>query len=281
MSLLSDTDLRRALAFAERWKVEEQARFDRNQTLTEDRLCELEHPTRFPAHGIDVEPFDPASIQPASIDLCLGGQFRYWQHPAEAPAKAWGMQPDWDDGRHFPVIDPMAPEAGGVVMLTASLDRLGDTFDVAPGQFILAHTLETVTVGACLAVQVYGKSSIGRLGLEVENAGYVDPGFSGQVTLELKNSTAFPIRLTVGMPICQIVAHRLTSPAALPYGAPERDSRYQGQLGATPSRYGSGRAPIGKPSIRQAVASRELTKALVEEGNERWPETLRRHLGGI
>jgi dCTP deaminase len=109
------------------------------------------------------------------------------------------------------------------------------------GEFVLAHTVEEITLGACLAGQVYGKSSIGRLGLEVENAGYIDPGFSGQITLELKNTTNYTIRLTVGMPIAQMAVHRLSSPAVRPYGHPSRSSRYMGQMGATPSRYALGR----------------------------------------
>jgi dCTP deaminase len=191
----------------------------------------------FEANALSVRPMAPGAIQPASIDLRLGGEFRFWPHPsaqmyANEDSILWSDSPD--------VIDPMKP-GGGLRMLTASLEKDGDTFHLAPGQFVLGHTKETIGVGSCLAVQVYGKSSIGRLGLEVENAGYVDPGFIGQITLELKNSTAFPIRLTVGMPICQIAVHRLTSPASAPYGAPGLGSRYQGQLGATPSRYEIGR----------------------------------------
>lgn len=190
--------------------------------------------TDFESSALSVEPLAPGAIQPASIDLRLGGEFRFWPHPSAEMYQATGESPDvW-------VIDPMKPE-GGLRMLTARLERDGDTFHLAPGQFVLGHTKETIRVGSCLAVQVYGKSSIGRLGLEVENAGYVDPGFSGQITLELKNSTAFPIRLTVGMPICQIAVHRLTSPASASYGQPGLGSRYQHQTGATPSRYWQGR----------------------------------------
>lgn len=217
MSLLSDADLERAL-----------------------ELGDFTQAAGLPPGGLRVTPLGLGAIQPASIDLRLGGQFRYWPHPF---GPGYDGLAAWTPGGPF--IDPMAPEGGGLTMLTATLDRHGDTFDVLPGQFILAHTYEEVAVGGCLAVQVYGKSSIGRLGLEVENAGYVDPGFIGQITLELKNSTYFPIRLTVGMPICQIVAHRLTSPARVPYGT-DRASRYQGQLGATPSRYGKNRAQIGQ-----------------------------------
>ncbi len=214
MSLLSDRALTIALAEGEDW--------DETQT------------PRFPANALRVSPVTADTVQPASIDLRLGGEFAYWPHPSTLP-----------DQRPI-VIDPMAPEAGGLAMLRV-VEDFGDTFIVAPGQFVLAHTHEGVRFGSCLAGQVYGKSSIGRLGLEVENAGYIDPGFEGQITLELKNCTEFRIRLTVGMPIAQMAVERLTSPAQRPYGHPDRESRYQGQVGATPSRYGLGRrrAPAG------------------------------------
>lgn len=224
MSLLSDQDLRRALRLGDRPVEVGQPGFDPDWQM--------------PPGGLAISDLHADAIQPASIDLRLGAQFRYWPHPSTVEAGQRIVDP-LD-------VQPFSSSAYGPRMLTATLNKMGDTIDVAPGQFILAHTHEWVTVGACLAMQVYGKSSIGRLGLEVENAGYVDPGFSGQITLELKNSTQYTIRLTYGMPICQIVAHRLSSPAYQPYGDNGRYSRYQGQFGATPSRYGLDREPIGK-----------------------------------
>jgi dCTP deaminase len=83
---------------------------------------------------------------------------------------------------------------------------------------------------------VAGKSSLARVGLLVESAGFVDPGFEGMIMLELANLTDRPIMLTPGMRICQLVVHRLDSPARHPYGSKKAGSHYQGQQGPTPSR---------------------------------------------
>jgi dCTP deaminase len=241
MSLLSDRDLTHALARGEecynKWLDSEKLRL----YPADSASLAMPQPGFLPGEALWCDLWHDASdmVQPASIDLCLGGQFRYWPHPTE----------EWREANHWPnlpVIDPLSPglhPPGGLPILTAQLDRLGDTFDVQPGAFVLAHTIETVGFGPCLAGQVYGKSSIGRIGLEVENAGYIDPGFIGQITLELKNTTAYVIRLTVGMPIAQMAVHRLSSPAVRSYGHPDRSSRYMGQMGATPSRYALGRTP--------------------------------------
>jgi dCTP deaminase len=208
-----------------------------------------------PGDALWIDPFNEESVQPASVDLCLGGEFRYWRHPEHNatfvdPSYGRLQNPGHVDSilNARRVIDPMQPMSGSPLMVKVALDRLGDTFVVSPGSFVLAHTLETIGIGDCIAAQVYGKSSIGRLGLEVENAGYIDPGFIGQITLELKNTTHYPIRLTVGMPIAQMAVQRLTSPAQRPYGV-GRNSRYVGQTGATESRYGLGRDPIGAKGV--------------------------------
>jgi dCTP deaminase len=256
MSLLSDRELENALATGEecyeKW-------YDGTEGLG-NRWLPASGADFLPADALWIDPLSVDAIQPASVDLCLGGQFVYWAHPSRSTRQM-------SDGRitaEPPVIDPMtfldSPNTN-----TVTLGRLGDTFDVQPGAFVLAHTLEIVAIGACLAGQIYGKSSIGRTGLEVENAGYMDPGFLGQVTLELKNTTEFVIRLTVGMPIAQVAMERLSSPATRPYGHPSRGSRYAGQMGATPSRYAENRAPIGKPSLRAKVAERVAAKTS-EEG---------------
>lgn len=101
-----------------------------------------------------------------------------------------------------------------------------------PGEFALGSTLEKVTLPATLCAQVNGKSSLGRLGLLVHaTAGFVDPGFSGELTLELKNLSNHVIPLSRGMAVAQLVFHRLTSPAQRPYGHEELGSHYQGQVG--------------------------------------------------
>lgn len=144
---------------------------------------------------IDPPPADEA-IQPASIDLRLGGEFRTV------------------DGRGF--------NSG--------------TWDLWPGEFLLGHTVEHITIPAHLVGQLNGKSSLGRRGLAVHiTAGFIDPGFSGQITLELHNCSAMPLTLSVLMPIGQLVLMRLTAPAERPYGSAGLGSHYQGQRGATPS----------------------------------------------
>lgn len=185
-------------------------------------------------------------LQPASIDLRLGSEFKRWPSPGQRMAELLGHNADCPEcgsiAARGHVIDPMQePSERGLQMLSFMLNKMGDTFAVMPGQFVLAHTIETIGLGDELSAQIYGKSSIGRVGLRVENAGYIDPGFIGQITLELRNETQWPIVLTVGMPICQIVLHRLTTTPVIAYGAGDLGSRYQGQQGATPSRYGVNR----------------------------------------
>jgi len=104
-----------------------------------------------------------------------------------------------------------------------------------PGRFVLGATQEHVRLDRGYVGQVYGKSTLARLGLQVECAGLVDPGFEGTLTLELVNLSPGPIPLTAGMPICQITFERLDWPATRPYGHPELNSHYQGQVKATPA----------------------------------------------
>jgi dCTP deaminase len=104
-----------------------------------------------------------------------------------------------------------------------------------PGEFRLAHTFERVRLPAYLAARVEGKSSLGRLGLLIHAAGFIDPGFTGQITLELKNLSNEWIRLSYQQPVGQLAFIRLSSPAERPYGSPELGSHYQGQMGTTPS----------------------------------------------
>ena len=103
-----------------------------------------------------------------------------------------------------------------------------------PGEFVLASTLEVITLGDQLAGRLEGKSSLGRLGLLTHStAGFIDPGFSGHVTLELSNVANLPITLWPGMKIGQLCIFRLSSPAEHPYGSAVYGSRYQGQRGPT------------------------------------------------
>jgi dCTP deaminase len=106
-----------------------------------------------------------------------------------------------------------------------------------PGEFVLGSTYERCTLPDDLAGRLEGKSSLGRLGLLTHStAGFIDPGFSGHITLELSNVANLPITLWTGMKIGQLCLLRLTSPAEHPYGSSQAGSKYQGQRGPTPSR---------------------------------------------
>jgi len=111
------------------------------------------------------------------------------------------------------------------------------SFVLHPGEFVLGSTIERVTLSPAYVARLEGKSSLGRLGLMCHaTAGWIDPGFSGHITLELSNVANLPIRVYPGMPIGQLSFARLSSPAAHPYGADDMDSKYQGQDGPTESR---------------------------------------------
>ena len=175
-----------------------------------DILAEIE------AKRIVVEPFDETMIQPSSIDFRLDRYFRVFEN------------------HRYPHIDPAADQSD----LTRMVEPVGDEpFILHPGEFVLGSTLEVVTLPDDLAARVEGKSSLGRLGLLTHaTAGFVDPGFSGHVTLELANVATLPIKLYPGMKIGQLCFFRLSSPAEHPYGSAKYGSRYQGQRGPTPSR---------------------------------------------
>ena len=166
--------------------------------------------------GIVLDPYDPALIQPSSVDVRLDRYFRLF------------------DNHRYPAIDP-AQEQPELTHLVEVAD--GEAFVLHPGEFVLASTLETVTLASDLAARVEGKSSLGRLGLLTHaTAGFVDPGFSGHVTLELSNVATLPIKLWPGMKIGQLCFFQLSSPAEHPYGHRRRGSHYQGQRGPTASR---------------------------------------------
>jgi dCTP deaminase len=112
-----------------------------------------------------------------------------------------------------------------------------EPFILHPGEFVLGSTYEVVTLPDDVAARLEGKSSLGRLGLLTHStAGFIDPGFSGHVTLELSNVATLPIKLWPGMKIGQLCFFRLSSPSDNPYGSEKYGSRYQGQRGPTPSR---------------------------------------------
>ena len=131
----------------------------------------------------------------------------------------------------------------------ASVDD-DEPFILQPHTFCLGSTVEAVTLPDDIVARVDGKSSLGRLGLLVHaTAGYVDPGWTGQLTLELSNQSQMPIAVYYGMRIAQISFLRLTTPANRPYGSPGLGSKYQGQTGPTPSRIADEFNPKWPPEL--------------------------------
>jgi dCTP deaminase len=161
-------------------------------------------------------PYDEAMIQPSSIDVRLDRFFRVFAN------------------HRYTHIDPAIQQDDLTELVEVPDD---EAFLLHPGEFVLGSTLEVITLGDDLASRLEGKSSLGRLGLLTHStAGFIDPGFSGHVTLELSNVANLPIKLYPGMKIGQICVLPLSSPSEHPYGSAVYGSRYQGQRGPTPSR---------------------------------------------
>ena len=168
------------------------------------------------ARRVVLDPFDESMIQPSSVDIRLDKYFRVFEN------------------HRYPHIDPAEDQSD----LTRAVEPNEDEpFILHPGEFVLGSTYEVITLPDDVAARVEGKSSLGRLGLLTHaTAGFIDPGFSGHVTLELSNMATLPIKLWPGMKIGQLCFFRLSSPAENPYGSEKYGSRYQGQRGPTQSR---------------------------------------------
>ena len=165
---------------------------------------------------LHLDPFDVEMVQPSSIDVRLDRFFRVFNNTK------------------YTHIDPSIQQDD----LTSLVETPeGEPFVLHPGEFVLGSTYELVTLPDDLAGRLEGKSSLGRLGLLTHStAGFIDPGFSGHITLELSNVANLPITLHAGMKIGQLCLFKLSSPAEHPYGSKQAGSRYQGQRGPTPSR---------------------------------------------
>jgi dCTP deaminase len=163
-----------------------------------------------------VEPFEAKMIQPSSVDVRLDRFFRVFEN------------------HRYEVIDPSIEQSE----LTREVAVAPNEFFILhPGEFVLASTYEVITLPDDIAGRLEGKSSLGRLGLLTHStAGFIDPGFSGHITLELSNVANLPVKLYPGMKIGQLCLIKLSSPAEHPYGSAIYGSRYQGQRGPTPSR---------------------------------------------
>ena len=165
---------------------------------------------------VRLQPYDEAMVQPSSIDVRLDKFFRLF------------------DNHKYPFIDPAEDQPDLTRLIEVARD---EPFILHPGEFVLGSSFEVVTLPDDLAARLEGKSSLGRLGLVTHStAGFVDPGFSGHVTLELSNVATLPIKLWPGMKVGQLCFFRLSSPAESPYGSAKYGSRYQGQRGPTASR---------------------------------------------
>jgi len=155
--------------------------------------------------SIVVEPIEPFQVQPASIDLRLG--------------------------RHFLKIDENTLESLSLDSELRYIQIEKDQIVIPPHSFLLATTVETIRIPDNVTAFVEGRSSIGRMGLFIQNAGWVDPGFEGNITLELFNANRLPLRLSAGRRICQIVFAFMDKATRTPYAG-----KYQGQRGTVGSR---------------------------------------------
>ena len=157
------------------------------------------------AGEVIVEPLAPEQLQPASIDLTLGD--------------------------HFLKVDENAVDRVTLDDELRYLDLHTEEIVIPPLSFLLAVTRERIKLPNNITAFVEGRSSIGRIGLFIQNAGWVDPGFDGTITLELFNANRLPIRLRAGRRICQIVFAQLDRSTGHPYRG-----KYQHQSSAVGSR---------------------------------------------
>ncbi len=172
--------------------------------------------TQIDAGRVALDPYDPDMIQPSSIDVRLDKFFRVF------------------DNHKYASIDPSIEQPDLTRLVEVDSEK---PFILHPGEFVLGSTFESVTLPDDIAARLEGKSSLGRLGLLTHStAGFIDPGFEGNVTLELSNTATLPINLWPGMKIGQLCFFQLSSPAEHPYGSSKYLSRYRGQRGPTASK---------------------------------------------
>ena len=166
---------------------------------------------------VRIDPYDPRDLQPSSVDLHLDRSFRVFRN------------------NRYAFIDVRTPQPDLTELLRVDDD---EPFILHPGEFVLGQTVEWVELPIDLVARLEGKSSLGRLGLLIHStAGYVDPGWRGNLTLELSNVANLPIALYYGMRIGQISFFKMSSPVDRPYGSAELGSKYQGQSEPTASAF--------------------------------------------
>ena len=182
------------------------------------RLVLSDHSIRehIQARRIIVDPLKDRDIQPASIDLHLGQRVLVFRNSRRPYIDLRHEMPDLTEPVEIPEDEP---------------------FILHPGEFVLGSTKEWIELPDNLVARLEGKSSLGRIGLLIHStAGYVDPGWKGNLTLELSNVARLPITLYDGMRIGQISFLELSTPADRPYGSEELGSRYMGSTDPTATR---------------------------------------------
>jgi dCTP deaminase len=169
------------------------------------------------AGRIVLDPYVPEAVQPSSVDLHLDNRFRVFRNS------------------RYPYIDVREEQPELTELVEIKND---EPFILHPGEFVLGSTLERVVLPNDVVARLDGKSSLGRLGLLIHStAGFVDPGWDGNLTLELSNVANLPITLYDGMKIGQISFQRMSSPVEIAYGDSRLGSRYRGQRDPTASLY--------------------------------------------
>lgn len=165
-------------------------------------------------YRLGISDLAPDAIQPASIDVRIGSDLK----------------------RAVKSGRPMIP--GDQPIMADMSSPIDGLYCIRPGEFYLGTTLERFEFGAGLAGKLEGRSGFGRMGLSVHStAGWIDPGFQGEITFEITNFWPDPVLIGVGMKVAQICVFALQEPAIRPYGCSTRNSSYQNQRGATASRY--------------------------------------------
>jgi dCTP deaminase len=169
------------------------------------------------AGEIVIRPYDPQDLQPSSVDLHLDRRFRVFRN------------------NRYPYIDVRSPQPDLTELVSVADD---EPFILHPGEFVLGQTLEWTELPNNLVARLEGRSSLGRLGLLIHStAGYVDPGWKGNLTLELSNVANLPIALYYAMSIGQISYFKMSSEVERPYGSAALGSKYQGQSEPTASAF--------------------------------------------
>lgn len=194
--------------------------------------------------GIVIDPLNYADIQPASVDLHLDRHLLQF--------------------RDFSLID-VRQDLGNLTEPVEIQDPF--PYILQPSQFLLASTIEYVEIADDIVARLEGKSSLGRLGLLIHaTAGYVDPGFKGNLTLEICNVGQYPITLYYGMKISQISFLRLSTVADRPYGSEKLGSKYQGQIGPTATRSNQDFSPEHKRRTRSYQQGENRLKQWIQGG---------------